>query len=174
MAAVCSVGTTPFDVKGLKKKKSTFFLLVAAVLLNRTYNFFFFGWLLRCNITKLCPGWGWDGEGRNWQFSLGYLWDWCFSGWIAGCLGILLLDTWKSWTNNHYVLVIRQTSTYSVGTFHTYCEVRVHRWAPYVCNEIIWCDLPRVLRPPEALGLGGCTSHVVWGTHPYFCMGFCG
>ena len=47
---------------------------------------------------------------------------------LAGLLDALVfleeyLDTWKSQTNNHYVLVISQTSTYSVGTFHTYCEV---------------------------------------------------
>lgn len=87
MAAVCSVGTTPFDVKGLKKNKSTFFLLVAAFLLNRTYNFFLsvdcFGVILQ-SFVQVGVEMGKEGIGS-------FPWDICGTdAFLAGLLDALV------------------------------------------------------------------------------------
>jgi len=67
----------PLMWKGLKKNPPF------SPWLYWTETIILFSWLLRYNITKLCPRCCWDGEGRNWQFSLECPWGCCF---LAGLL----------------------------------------------------------------------------------------
>lgn len=121
MAAVCSFGTNVFDMKEFKQKSTSF--PPCCSLPTKQKPFFFFSWLLSCNMMKLRLRWGWDEEGRNWHFSLGCPCSCCFSSWAAGCRGVLWLGAWKSWMSNPCVLVISQTFTYGAGTLHAYCGV---------------------------------------------------